>query len=148
MNLGIKQQRQIRQENELLSKRSKELALAETSLQRLGLILDDARREIQALNEQIPESAEIGEFLKQVDSLMKKRKVMLINLPPLAPVEEKLYTKIPFRLMFRGSFLNSYHLLYDLETMKRTLVIEKVNITKSNASQECRVDLTASIIER
>ncbi len=145
---GIKQQRQIRQENNLLSKRLNDLNLAETNLQRLKTVLDATRKELQALNERIPDSANIGEFLKQIDSLMKERRIVLIGLWPLPTVKERLYTRIPIRLTFKGSFINVYHLLHDLETMNRTLVMEKILITKSDIAQECQVDLVANVFER
>jgi len=142
------QKRQIRQENELLSQRLSDLNLADTNLQRLKEVLDATRTELESLNEQIPETAKMGEFLKKVDSLMKERKTALINLEPLPTVEEKLYTKNPVRLIFEGSFIKVYQALHDLETMNRKVVMEKINIAKSGKDQECRVDLTASIFER
>ena len=145
---GIKQQRQIRQENNLLSKRLNDLNLAETNLQRLKTVLDATRKELQALNERIPDSVNIGEFLKQIDSLMKERRIVLIGLWPLPTVKERLYTRIPIRLTFKGSFINVYHLLHDLETMNRTLVMEKILITKPDIAQECQVDLVANVFER
>jgi Tfp pilus assembly protein PilO len=145
---GIKEQRQIRQENNLLSKRLNDLNLAETNLQRLKTVLDATRKELQALNERIPDSANIGEFLKQIDSLMKEKRIVLIGLWPLPTVKERLYTRIPIRLTFKGSFINVYHLLHDLETMNRTLVMEKILITKSDIAQECQVDLVANVFER
>jgi Tfp pilus assembly protein PilO len=145
---GVKQQRQIRQENDLLSKRLNDLNLADTNLQRLKTALDATRKELQALNERIPDSANIGEFLKQIDSLMKERRIVLIGLWPLPTVKERLYIRIPVRLMFKGSFINVYHLLHDIETMNRTLVMEKILITKSDIAQECQVNLVANVFER
>jgi Tfp pilus assembly protein PilO len=145
---GVRQQRHIRQENDLLFKRLNDLNLAETNLQRLKTALDATRRELQALNERIPDSAKIGEFLKQIDCLMKERKTVLIGIWPLPTVKEKLYTKIPIRMMFKGSFINVYHLLHDLETMNRTLVMEKILIAKSDIARECQVDLVANVFER
>jgi Tfp pilus assembly protein PilO len=101
--------------------------------------------ELETLNERIPERANMGEFLKKVDSLMKERQVVLIQLEPKPTVEHKLYTKISVRLLFKGSFVNTYRLIYDLETMNRKLVIENINMTKSNDDQDCRIDLTAAV---
>lgn len=144
---GAKQRRQIQQENDFLSQRLKDLNLAETNLQRLKTIFDATRRELKILNERIPESAKIGDFLKQLDSSMKERKIALISLQPLPIVKEKHYTRIPIRLILKGSFVNIYYLLHDLETMNRTVVMEKIIITKSNMAQECRVDLTVRVFE-
>jgi Tfp pilus assembly protein PilO len=144
----ISQRKQIRQENELLSQRLRDLDLADTNLQRLKELLDATRRELESLNEQIPETAKMGEFLKKVDSLMKEREVALVTLEPLSTVEERLYTKNPVRLIFEGSFVKVYQALHDLETMNRKVVMEKITIAKANKDQQCRVDLMASIFER
>jgi uncharacterized protein HemX len=61
---GFKQQKLIRQENAILSKKIEDLNLAETNLQRLRSILDSTQNEIKILNERIPDSTQIGEFLK------------------------------------------------------------------------------------
>jgi Tfp pilus assembly protein PilO len=145
VSYGNKQRRQIKQEEEIFSKRLKDLNLADTNLQRLKAVLDATRLELKTLNERIPEKANMGEFLKKVDSLMKEKQLVLIQLEPQSPVEYKLYTRIPIRLLFKGSFVNTYRLIYDLETINRKLVIEKINMTKSNADKECRVDVTAAV---
>lgn len=148
MNRVVQQQREIRQENDLFSKRLKDLNVAESNLDGLKAGLDAARAELETLNKRIPESANIGEVLKQVDFLMRDRKIGLISMEPLSTVKEKLYTKIPIRLMFKGAFVNIYHLLHDLETMNRMLVMEKMTITRADLTQKCRVELTAHVFER
>jgi Tfp pilus assembly protein PilO len=145
---GVKKKKQIRQENELLSNKLRDLKLAETNLERLNTVLDATRGELKALNERIPDSARIGEFLKQIDLLMRKRKIALINLQPLPIVKEKLYSEIPVRLMCEGPFIHIYQLLRDLETMGRTMVMDKIMINRPDSAQECTVDLTASIFQR
>jgi Tfp pilus assembly protein PilO len=148
LSWGIKQQRLIRQENELLSRKLKDLNLAETNLQRLKAVLDSTRKELKVLNERIPDSAKIGEFLKQVDALMNEREIDLVRLNPQPVVEEKNCNRIPVQLVFKGTFINVYRLVHDLETMNRTVVMEKMKISKPNNAQVCHVDLTANVFER
>lgn len=148
MSQGIRKHRQIRQENEIISKRLGELKTAKANLSNLNKMLDETRTELEALNERVPESPNIGEILRQADSLMKKRKIVLTSLQPLPTIEEKLYTKIPIRLIFEGYFVNIYHLLHDLETMNRMVVTEKMVITRPSLAKKCRVDLTASVFQR
>jgi len=142
------QKRMIRQERDLLSQRLKDLNLADTNLQHLKEVLNATRKELEALNEQIPETAQMGEFLKGIDTLMKENDVVLVNLEPLSTVKERLYTRNPIRLIFEGPFLKVYQSILDLETMHRKVVMEKITIATTNEDQECRVDLTASIFER
>lgn len=148
LSWGFKQQKLLRQERQVLSEKLKDLNIAETNLQHLKGVLGATRRELEILNDRIPSTAKIGEFLKQVDMLIKKRKVDLISLQPQSTVEEKHCNRIPVRLMFKGGFTNVYQLLCDLETMHRTVLIQKLRITKTNFEPVCQVDLTASIFER
>jgi len=144
----IKQRKIIRQKNEMLDKKTADLNVTETNLQHLKTVLNATRTKLKTLNERIPESAEIGNFLKQIDLLIIKRKIDLITLEPLATVEERLYTKIPVRMVLKGDFVNVYRLLCDLETMNRMLIMEKIVISKSEKKADCRVELKASVFER
>jgi Tfp pilus assembly protein PilO len=145
---GFKQQKLIQQENAILSKKLKDLNLAETNLQRLKTILNSTQKELEILNERIPDSTKIGGFLKQVDALMERKEVDLISIHPQAIVEEKNCNRIPIRLIFEGSFVKVYQILYELETMNRTVVMGKMQIAKSTDTKICRVDLTANIFQR
>ena len=80
--------------------------------------------------------------------MIKERDIVLISLKPLPTVKEIRYTRIPIRLMFKGSFADIYHLLYDFETMNRLLVMEKMIISKPDRDKLCHVDLTISVFER
>ena len=148
LSWGFKQKKLIRQENTILSKKLEDLNLAETNLQRLRSILDSTQNELKILNERIPDSTQIGEFLKQVNALMERKEVDLIGIHPEAIVEEKKCNRIPVRLIFEGSFVKVYQILHELETMNRTVVMEKLQITKSVNSKQCHVDLTANIFQR
>ena len=148
MNRIIKQRGQLRQENEIISKTIIELKSAEENFENLNTLLADTKTELEFLDKRIPRSVNIGQVLKEIDYLMKDRNITLLSLQPLPPVEEKLYTKIPIRVMFEGSFANIYHLLYDLETMNRMLVAEDMSISRRNLDEKCHVVLTASVYQR
>jgi Tfp pilus assembly protein PilO len=148
MNRTIKQRWQLRQENEIITKALIELKSAEENFENLNTLLADTKTELEFLNKRIPVSVNIGEVLKEIDYLMKNRKIILLSLQPLPPVEEKLYTKIPIRVMFEGSFANIYHLLYDLETMNRMLVAENMSISRRNLDEKCQAVLTACVYQR
>ncbi len=147
-NRIMKQKRLLHQENQLLSERIKDMNLAEVNLKQIRTVLDNARSELKALNERIPEKAEIGALIHQLDAKFRERKINLIGLMPQPPKKEKLYTKVPLRLTFKGTFNNIYQLLYDLETMNRLLVVEQINVTRGESGDESTVDLTASVFER
>jgi len=148
LNWTFTQHRLLNQENELLAKNLKNLGLAETNLLQFKAVLGAVRQELNFLNQQIPESAKIGEFLKSVNLLVKERKVDLVSLSPQPVVAEKHCNRIPIRLIFEGPFTNVYRVVNDLETMNRRVVIEKMRISKPNKAESCRVDLTANVFER
>ena len=148
VNQAIKKQKQIRQESEIISQGIVELESAEVNFEHFNRLLLDTKRQLESLDKIVPEVVNIGEVLKEIDVLMKKRKITLLSLQPQPQVEEKLYAKIPVRLMFQGSFVNIYQFLYDLETMDRMLVAENMTITRSNLDEKCQAELTASVYQR
>ena len=145
---GVRQQRQIQQENDLVTRKLQDLNLAKMTFQGLKTRLDRVEADLKVLNEKIPQTAEIGLFLKNVDVLMTSLNLVMINVQPFPAVKEKLVTRIPIQLTFTGAFKDSYRLLWKLETMNRLLVMEKINISQSNIDEPCRVDLTANIFQR
>jgi len=148
MKRTVKQRWQLRQENEIISKAIIELKSAEENFENLNTLLADTKTELDFLDKRIPRSVNIGQVLKEIDYLMKDRNIILLSLQPLPPVEEKLYTKIPIRVMFEGSFASIYHLLYDLEPMNRMLVFETISISRRNLDEKCHAVLTASVYQR
>ena len=145
---GTRQRQQIRRENDLLARKMQDLDLAKINLQGLRAKLDRVEADLKILNEKVPQTAEIGLFLKNVDALMTSLNLLMINIQPFPAVREKLYTRIPIQLTFTGAFPDSYRLLWKLETMNRLLVTEKINISQSYIDEPCRVDLTANIFQR
>jgi Tfp pilus assembly protein PilO len=124
------------------------MKLAESNLQHLNKGLKAIKNASKAIKEQIPETVEIGKFLKQLDSFVKRRNIVLITLQPLPKQPEKYFAKIPIRLMFKGAFNDIYYLIHELETMQRLLVTEKITISKAGIGEQCRVDLTLNIFEQ
>lgn len=145
---GMNQRLTAQKANELFDKRTDDLALADVSLQRLREIVAEKKSNLKFLNARIPESAEIGKFLKQMDELIQARQIKLISIQPLTTVEEPLYTKIPIQLTLTGSFVNTYRLLRDFEGMDRLINVEKLMIAKLGADEICKVDLTTVVFER
>lgn len=148
INQTIKKTKQVRQENEIISKGIVELESAEVDFERFNILLLNTQKQLESLDKIVPEVVNIGEVLKEIDFLMKKRKITLLSLQPQPKVEEELYAKIPVRLLFKGSFVDIYHFLYDLETMDRMLVAEEMSITRNKLDDKCQAELTASVYQR
>ncbi|MFH1077009.1 MAG: type 4a pilus biogenesis protein PilO [Pseudomonadota bacterium] len=145
---GESYQRIAEQRGEMLKKQQNELALADNNVKKLQESIASAHLEMKRLNEQIPENAEIGTFLTQVDTLIRQSGVTLVSLEPLPATDEKMYSKIPVNLKFRGAFSDSYRVLSELEMMGRLLQIENLSISKAETENQCVVDITANIFEQ
>ena len=145
---SVAKHKQIHQENDIVTKSLNQLRSTEDNFKNINSLMVQTKNELEFLNKRIPKSVNIGEVLKEIDSFMKKRKVTLISMQPMASVEEKLYTKIPIKLMLKGSFINIYNLLYDFETMNRMLVTENMTISRTNFAEDCQAELTANVYQR
>ena len=66
--------RTIKRESDLFSQGIRALNRAENNLKEYKTALDSTREQINALHQRIPKDAEIGGFIKQLDSFMKKMK--------------------------------------------------------------------------
>jgi Tfp pilus assembly protein PilO len=147
-DLGAKRKRSIQRKNEMITQGSRDLDLAKRQLQYLTNSLQTLEMDLKSLKHHIPDSAEIGEFLKQLDACRQRNSITLLSVQPHSTHREKLYTRIPIRMLFKGSFGRVYRMLYELETMDPALVIEKMVMNELQESKECQVDLTANIFER
>ncbi|MCG6980059.1 MAG: type 4a pilus biogenesis protein PilO [Deltaproteobacteria bacterium] len=145
---SVAKHKQIHQENDIVTKSLNQLRSTEDNFKNINSLMVQTKNELEFLNKRIPKSVNIGEVLKEIDSFMKKRKITLISMQPMASVEEKIYTKIPIKLMLKGSFINIYNLLYDFETMNRMLVTENMTISRTNFAEDCQAELTANVYQR
>ena len=135
-------------ERNILSKRMKEVNLATSNLQQLKTNLAAVKKELGYLNERIPQTGKIGLLLTQINSLMKQRRITLLSLEPLAVRQEETYLKNPIQLVFKGRFMDIYHLILDLEKMNRLVVMETMTVSKQENSDICEVELLTSVFER
>ncbi len=145
---AVERRATIQQEQELLSKRRDDLVLADASLQPLRALVVEKTAALQALNDRIPESAEIGKLIKQMDGLIRARDINLLSIQPQTKVREPSYTKIPVQIALSGSFESAYHFLRDLEGVDRLIDVQTMLISKSSGGGNCSIDLTANVYER
>ncbi len=143
----IRDQKQAVQENQAVAKQSKELSQIDNDLRNLRTALERRQANLQGIYERIPETEDIGVFLKQLDALVKKSEIGLISIEPLPSSKENGFTRIPIHLICEGSFIRIYSLLHDLERLKRAVVMEKMTIYRPATGMECRLELTASILK-
>ncbi|MBI9082251.1 MAG: type 4a pilus biogenesis protein PilO [Desulfobacterales bacterium] len=136
------------QENQRLAKRSRDLDMADRNLKKLKEMLLETQGHMALLNGRIPASDRIGPFLKTLQAMVDQRGVTLSGLVPEPAIDEMRYSRIPIRMIFRGRFADVHRLIHDLETANRMVVMEKLQLVRLPAQQECRVELTASIFKR
>jgi Tfp pilus assembly protein PilO len=145
---SIGQERLYHQEKDSLTKQVNDVGVAEKNIERLKASTRSTAEELRVLGRQIPEDAQIGLFLKQLDGLMKKREVDLISVQPQPILKEKLYQRIPIKVSCKGLFVNIYHLLQDFDTLDRFIVVDRMTLGKAERAGYCQLDLTALIFMR
>ena len=142
------QQRSLQQEKDQSIQELKELKQADMNIKTLQQALGQARQEMASLNRRIPEKDDIGNFIKQLNILLRERRITMATFQPQTAIPEELHRKIPIRLVFEGTFVQIYYFLRELETMDRLLVPEKMTITSAEPPRECQVDLTVFVFAR
>jgi Tfp pilus assembly protein PilO len=145
---GLKEETHFRTEKEQLTRQMDDKRRTEQHIERMRVSIRSTADEVTNLNRQIPDDADIGTFLKQLSGLMNKRGIALISVQPQPIIKEKLCLKIPVRVSCRGSFVNLYNLLRDLDTMSRLVVVERMALGKPEESGNCQLDLTALVFAR
>ncbi len=145
----VSHQREVQQEKALMVRESAGLKLAEGNLQSLRTARSRVQADAADFYRRIPPHLEMGALVKKLHARMKERRITLTILQPQTSVSEELYTKIPIRLVFQGSFVQIYRFFYDVETMDQLLVPEKITITGSESPRgNCQVELTLLAFER
>ena len=141
--------RQLLQEKDRASRELQDLRLAQRNLHALQTALSQVQGEMAGLYKRIPPQVRMGVLVRELHDRMKERQIILVNLQPQTAVPEELYTKVPIRLVFQGSFLQIYRFFYDLQAMDQLMVPEKITITGSDSSRgNCQVELMLLAFER
>lgn len=144
----------VRHEHRLLLEKEQrthyreKLTKAELNRKALEQALGRVGQELAGLQKRIPQKTDMGALLRQLNLRMKERRITMATIQPQAAVPDELYVKIPIRLVFQGTFQQSYLFLCDLETMDQLVVPEKVTIIGLEPPKECQVDLTVLVFER
>lgn len=142
-------QRQLQQEKDLVVREFASMKRAEANLQSLRTARSRLQNDAAELYRLIPTHVEMGALVKKLSSRMKARRMTLVTLQPQATIAEELYTKIPIRMVFQGSFVQIYHFFHDVEIMDQLLVPEKITISGSESpGGNCQVELTLVAFER
>lgn len=149
-NVGttMSQERLLKRDREWKDEERSRLEQADRNRKALQQALSQLQPELAGLKKRIPQQTDMGALLKQLNLRMRERRIILATIQPQTAVPEGLYTKTPVKLVFQGSFLQVYRFLYDVETMDRLLVPEKITMTGLEPHRECQVDLTVLVYER
>ncbi|MHB8093098.1 MAG: type 4a pilus biogenesis protein PilO [Syntrophales bacterium] len=140
--------RQLQQEKDYAVREWTDLKLAEGNINSLKTARSQVQNDTANLFLRIPPHIEMGALIKKLHARMKERQITLATLQPQAPVSEELYTKIPIRLVFQGSFVQIYRFFYDMETMEQLLIPGKITISGPESAQgNCQVELTLLAFE-
>jgi Tfp pilus assembly protein PilO len=149
-NVGtvMSQESMLKRDSEWKDQERSRLEQADRNRKALKQTMSQMQPELAGLKKRIPQQTDMGALLQQLNLRMKERQIIMSTIQPQTAVTEGIYTKIPVRLVFQGSFLQAYRFLYDVETMDRLLVPEKITMTGLEPHRECQVDLTVLVYER
>jgi Tfp pilus assembly protein PilO len=144
----LAEQRSIQAKHRMFTKASSDLDSAEARLDHVKNLLTETRRQLTRLNDRIPESADVGKFLRQLNVLMQRRHITLLSLRPLDPAARARFAEQPIHAVFEGEFTHIYHFLYELESLSRLVLINTLTISKAESGARCRAEMNLSVFER
>ena len=124
---------------------SNNLNNAQKDLEYLVSQRDRKRKILESVKKRIPDTPEVGIFLKTIDTLIRQRNISLESVNPQAPMDQGPYSRIPVQIILRGDFNKVYGLVYDLENMERLIVIDRLKVERSIKDKDCRAELITSI---
>ena len=145
---AAQQHRQAQELTRSLRKVAGDLSAAEDTVQQLRRVVDEVRRDVEDVDRMISQRGKTAVFLKQLDSVTAECGVSMVSFRPLAPQKEEKYTRCPIGVMFSGPFANLYHMVQVLETRNRAMKIEELLVAREPGSPACRMEMTASFVER
>jgi len=89
------------------------------------------REELGAATRYVPENTEIAELLRQLSSRLEQRQVVDQELLTEAIVRGSEFSVIPVSLKFRGTFPSVFQFIRDVESMRRQMQINLVELSRS-----------------
>jgi Tfp pilus assembly protein PilO len=103
---------------------------------------------LKELNKKVPDTPNIGEFLRKLHASVKEKKVTLIDFNHTPSQGFDSYKRIPVKIIVQGDFLNIYRVIHDLETMERVFIFEQVVIQRKEEEKFCRATLLANVFQQ
>lgn len=140
-------QKDIQLKRHLLSKQTTDLTIAENNLTLLQGVLADSQAILTRLNQRIPRTAGVGDLLTVIHEQINQRNIVLTQFSHKPPEKISRYQRIPLHLILEGKFLALYHLVHDVETLNRLVIIESIRITTSEKQGVCRMELMANVFQ-
>lgn len=114
-------------------------------LEYLAELRDHKKELLAAFNKRIPDSPDVGSFLKLIDSCTEKKGLSLISVNPRAGIKEGPYDRIPVQILLKGGFGKIFGFINELENMERLIVIDRLLVNRPIEGKECDAELIANI---
>lgn len=124
------------------------LKVVTSTLEQLQSTHEKRENELKILNKKVPDSPNVGEFLRELHVRVKERNVTLIDFNHTPSHTFNNYKRIPVKIIVQGSFLNIYRLIHDLETMNRVVVFEQVEIQREEEQNFCHAVLMVHVFQQ
>jgi Tfp pilus assembly protein PilO len=128
------------------------LSLKITALSSAQAELASKGEKAKVIDEAVPSTPEFTRLLKMVERLTAERNVIFTSMiVPTIPIERDPLKKgtevesIPLSVNFSGTYSDLYALLNDMQTMRRTLIIDRVDIVPSTDKENTNLNLSVSV---
>jgi len=104
------------------------------NLHRLALEVRDLRDVTSHLDEQLPSTEGLDQFLKELAVCMAAESLELLGLKPEAVQKGQQLDELPIQVGFRGTFAGTYRFLRRLESMRRIARVDALQLTVSEGT--------------
>ncbi|MDD4889857.1 MAG: type 4a pilus biogenesis protein PilO [Phycisphaerae bacterium] len=134
----------------------KECAAADETLQRdrsklseltqLRGQVDRATRQMEVYNRRLPESQDLGQFLKDVSNYAQLCGLEGASFQPQKPQGGEMYNQLPIAMRFKGSFGEVFRFLRQTRSMPRVTNIRTLSLHNDPKLEgQCAIDLAMVI---
>ncbi|WP_408954669.1 type 4a pilus biogenesis protein PilO [Natroniella sp. ANB-PHB2] len=92
----------------------------------------------------LPSQIKLSEFISQLEEMIAKYEISLINFTPNSKFETEQLVKLPLEASFRGGYKDLTNFILDLEGQDRLVTIEELGL-KNIAENKLSLDLLIHI---
>jgi Tfp pilus assembly protein PilO len=98
--------------------------------------IEEMRTRYKEFDRQLPKQQDLGEFLALISEKVGQKGLSGQLTEPGSPVKGELFHTLPINMRFKGDYVSTGQLLDDLHEMERLTRVQRLEITRSQASDD------------